>query len=422
MKKSVIITLLSTLTFSVICYASQIYDSARDAGIGYYNNGQYQLAVQQFVSAQNIAPVNNDLSSWITKCNNKMVQSRNAKIQSRRLSNTQTKMQSVGQKILQYDSIGHYGSSNLALVRYHNKYGFINRDSIIVVPMQYDDVYSIITEAIPGTDYDNFIKAHNLKWNWSWDRGQLMSISINGKWGYINEAGKEVIPVIYDDVRESIVFKGRNLIGVGQNEKYGFVDWNGNVKIPLEYDCVSRFYNGAFGTKVNYDMVPVVKNAKMGFIDEKGNTVIPFEYEPQYNLEYSVPVMFRPVWFDEITDLKKDGKFGIVDSKGNSITGFKYDGKGEVELVNVNGDYMPYYIFPYKNTTVFFFNGKQYDSEEAFNQELTRLTLSSQQTYSLIPQVKIINTEEQAKDPDYNTLKHFKEEISKLYEPTKLKI
>lgn len=420
MKKSVIITILSILTFSVICYASQIYDSARDAGIGYYNNSQYQLAVQQFVSAQNIAPVNNDLSSWITKCNNKMVQSRNARIQSRRLSNTQAKMQSIGQKILQYDSIGHYGSSNLALVRYHNKYGFIDRDSIIVVPLRYDDVYSIITEAIPGTDHDNFIKEHNLKWNWSWDKGQLMSVSTNGKWGYINEAGKEVIPIIYDDVKESIA-KGRNLIGVGQNEKYGFVDWNGNVKIPLEYDYVSRFYNGAFGTKVNYDMVPVVKNAKMGFIDEKGNTVIPFEYEPRYNLEFSIPVLYRPVWFDGITDLKKDGKFGIVDSKGNSITGFKYDGKGEVKLANVNGDYIPYYIFPYKNSKVIFFKGKEFDSEEAFNQELTRLTLSSQQTNSLIPQVKIINTEEQTKNPDYKTLKHFKEEISKLYATNKIK-
>lgn len=370
MKKTIFTILVALATFSIVCYAGQIYEDARQAGIDYFNRGQYQIAAKQFVATQNIAPVNNDLSLWITKCNNKMVQSRNAKIQCRRVSNTQSAMQSAGQKIQRYDSIGHFGSANLALVRYQNRYGFINRDSILVVPIQYDDVYSIITEAIPGSSYDEFIKAYDLKWNWSWDKGQLMSVSKNGKWGYLNESGKEVVPVIYDDVRESIVFKDRNLIGVGNDEKYGFVDWNGSVVIPLEYEYVSRFYNGAFGTNVNSDMVPVVRNGKMGFIDEKGNTVIPFEYEPQYNLEYSVPVMFRPVWSDGKTCLKKNGKYGLVDLKGNAITEFKYDGKAEISIINVGGDYLSYYIFPLGDEKIYFFQGKEFIGELEFQAEI----------------------------------------------------
>lgn len=419
MKRTILTIIVALVTFSIACYAGQIYEEARQAGINYYDHGQYHQAAEQFLSAQNIAPVNNDLSSWIIKCNNKMIQSRNARIKS--MSNTQNSIQSVGQKVERYDSIGRYGSANLALVRYQNKYGFVDRDSIIVVPMRYDDVYSTITEAVTGTSTSDLINFWNVKWAWSWDKGQLMSVSKNGKWGYINELGNEVIPIIYDDVRESIVFKGRNLIGVGQNEKYGFVDWEGSVVIPLKYDHVTRFYNGVFGTNVSYDMVPVVKNGKMGFIDERGNTVIPFEYEPQYNLEYSVPVMFRPVWFDGITYLKKDGKFGIVDSKGNAITGFKYDGKGEVDFVNINGDYKPYYSFPYNNKTVYYFQGKEYDSEDAFNQEVTRLTLYNRQNNTLIPQVRIIDTQEQAKDPDYISLKLFKEEIATLSAANEIK-
>lgn len=382
MRKKTFAFLVAAL--STICYAEPIYKDSRQVGINLFNRGQYLTAVKQFISVQAIAPVNNDLSYWITKCNNKIIQERNAKIRKRhQVAKTNNPQMSpwAGMKIQGCDSIGHYGSANLALVKSKNRYGFINRDSIIVVPIIYDDVYSIIVDAIPGSDYDKFIKAHNLKWNWSWDKGQLMSVCKDGKWGYINEKGTEVISIIYDDVKEPIVFKGRHLIGVGNDGKYGFVNWDNKVIIPLEYDCISRYYQGVFGTdKLGLDMVPVVKNGRMGFIDNKGQIVIPFEFEPQYNLDYNVAVMFRPVWHDGITDLKKNGKYGIVDLKGHSITGFKYDGPGELNLVKIGYDYETYFIFPIGSSkVVYYFNGKEYHSEAEFNQAVAS-KISSNET------------------------------------------
>lgn len=404
MKKTIFTILVVLATFSFVCYAGQIYEDARQAGIDYFNKGQYQVAAKQFVATQNIAPVNNDLSSWITKCNNKMVQSRNAKLQRRPRTINQTTVQSAGQKVVRYDSIGHFSSANLALVRYQNRYGFINRDSVLVTPIQYEDVYSIITDAVPGSSYDEFIKAHNLKWDWSWDKGQLMSVSQNGKWGYINESGKEVIPVVYDDVRESIVFKGRDLIGVGKDEKYGFVNWNGVEAIPLEYDYVSRFYNGAFGVNLDKDLVPVVKNGKMGFIDNTGCTIISFDYEPLYNIDYIAPVMFRPVWSDGKTCLKKDGKFGLVDLKGSAITGFKYDGKAEHNIINVDGDYLPYFIFPLGDEKIYFFQGKEFAGELEFQTEILSRRIASGSDDSIFELAALYWNNE-----DYQTAKKYAE-------------
>lgn len=374
MKKLLFTNMMLFTALSVVCYAGSIYGKARQAGIDLFNCKQYHKAAQQFIAVQNIAPINNDLSSWITKCHTKMVQRRNALIKKNKFStvpNTQPIIR-IGSKISKCDSVGKYGTANLALVRLNNQYGFIDKDSILIVPIQYDDVYSVITEALPGSRTDELIKAHNIKWEWSWDKGQLMSVCKDGKWGYINDKGQEVIPIVYDDVRESIVFEQRHLIGVGKDDKYGFIDWSGNIVIPLQYEYVSRFYQGVFfdTNELGYDMVPVVKNGKMGFIDNYGSTVIPFDYEPQYDLAYSVPVMFRPVWSDGVTYVKKNGKFGIIDLKGNSTSGFKYDGPGELELINVGGDYKSYYVFPMGNNKIYYFEGHEYRSEAEITQAI----------------------------------------------------
>lgn len=419
MKKLIFVLLIFVATISIVCFAGPIYDDARQAGIAQFNRGNYSVAVKQFIALQNIAPVNNDLSVWIIRCRQRMVQSRNMKIKNVKKTRTRSNRISTsmldGVKIQQYDSIGNFGTSGLALVELNKSYGFINRDSIIVIPIQYDDIYSIITDAVPGTTYDKFIKTHNLKWNWSWGKGALMSVCKDGRWGYINESGKEIIPIIYDDVNEPIVYSERYLIGVGNGGKYGFVDRVGNLKIPLQYDYVSRFYNGGSGdmNDLGYDMVPVVRNGKMGFIDNNGRTVIAFEYEPQYNIEYNVPVMYRPVWFNGFTDLKKNGKFGMVDLKGNSITGFKYDERANVDFINIAGKYKTYFEFNIGDGKAYFMDGKEYDSETEFNQAVTKKSLSLNQSRSSMT-FRFVDTNQQAKDPDYDRLKLMKEELAYL--------
>jgi hypothetical protein len=87
----------------------------------------------------------------------------------------------------------------------------------------------------------------------------------NGKYGFVDNTGKEMTPFKYDWVYEFSEGLGR----VQLNDKYGFVDKTGKEVIPLEYDFARKFSEGLAAVKLN---------GKWGFIDKKGKEVIPFIY------------------------------------------------------------------------------------------------------------------------------------------------
>ncbi|MDE7413645.1 MAG: WG repeat-containing protein [Muribaculaceae bacterium] len=364
--------ILFLLFISVVnCHAASTYEMKRQQGIDLFEKGSYSEAAKIFVEAQKKAPANNDLVLWISKCTDKLVMARNERIKAAKSASGNELLSNMtkGSRIHNFDSIGKFNANGVALVRFRNRYGFIDKDSIIRIPLVYDDVYCVLLDTKPGSEYDKFSKANNIKWNWSWDKGQLMSVCIDGEWGYIDEEGKERIPVIYDDVHEPIVFKSRKLIGVGKKGKYGFVNCDGENVIPLQYETVTRFYDGG-GEKD--DMAAVLKNGKMGFIGTNGETLIPFEYEPEFNIDYNVPLMFRPVWLAGETNVKKDGKYGVIDKKGNTITGFIFDGSGKSNFVQIGNDYKTYYKFPKGSGSAYYFDGKIYESEEDFKRATSR--------------------------------------------------
>jgi len=70
--------------------------------------------------------------------------------------------------------------------------------------------------------------------------GGLASVLQNGKWGFIDKNGKVVIPLIYE---EALYFE-EGLGSVKQNGKYGFVDRNGTIVIPTVYDKFEPFSEG----------------------------------------------------------------------------------------------------------------------------------------------------------------------------------
>ena len=72
-----------------------------------------------------------------------------------------------------YDFIGLY-HNGLAYVRLDDKYGFINREGEIVIPLEYEYAH-------------DFIEG-------------LAAVRLNGKWGFIDTVGNRVIPFKYDDV------------------------------------------------------------------------------------------------------------------------------------------------------------------------------------------------------------------------------
>lgn len=172
----------------------------------------------------------------------------------------------------------------------------------------------------------------------------LAEVCKDGKWGFIDKNGNEVIPCKYDPIEDSdngffeglavvitnnyekfhvINKKGdiafthsyswvnkfsEGLSVVNKNNKMGYIDTNGKEVIPCTYDLAYEFSEG---------MAIVYKGNKYGFIDTKGNVVIPFEYET----DEEIPTGFH----DGLACVYKNGKYGYIDKKGNVVVPYKYD-------------------------------------------------------------------------------------------------
>jgi hypothetical protein len=179
------------------------------------------------------------------------------------------------------------------------KYGFIDETGKIIIPFKYDFAFS----------FDNGFAEVCIRENESY------------RCGMINKKGEEVVPLKYDDIG-GVFFEG--LVSVKLNDKYGFVDTMGVEVIPLKYDLTVVFNEG---------LAPVKLNGKSGFINKKGKIIIPLMYdEADFFQEGLAPVKFN-------------GKWGFINKKGKIIIPFKYDGvnwgwfssKIEKIIVSLNG-------------------------------------------------------------------------------------
>lgn len=89
----------------------------------------------------------------------------------------------------------------------------------------------------------------------------LAAVKKNGKWGYVDASGKEVIPCIYDTVVDNgyyeYVYPAKDGYVVVKNDKglYGVLDYSGNMLIPFNYQAASPYLNGTVLLKKNNEWV-----------------------------------------------------------------------------------------------------------------------------------------------------------------------
>lgn len=102
----------------------------------------------------------------------------------------------------------------------------------------------------------------------------LIEVGLNGRNGYINKEGKEIIPLKYDS---GYSFKGgQDIAKLG--DKYGYIDKTGKVVIPLKYDQLSYLEKGlsivSLGGKMGLLKNPLVEeNLKVEIAEEITNVV-----------------------------------------------------------------------------------------------------------------------------------------------------
>lgn len=147
----------------------------------------------------------------------------------------------------------------------------------------------------------------------------LAAVSINYKWGFVNNEGNPVIPLNYD----SVLPFSEGLAAVYSKGKWGFINKNGKEMIPCIYDGVlpfsdglaavcmggKRFELGILNTHTTYALI----GDKCGFTDKTGKEIIP--------LKYSVVSGFA----EKLAAVGYEWKWGFVNKAGQDVIQFAYD-------------------------------------------------------------------------------------------------
>jgi hypothetical protein len=167
-------------------------------------------------------------------------------------------------------------SDGLVWVRLNDKWGLIDETGKEVIPLKYDDIIFF---------------SEGLVW-----------VQLNDKWGLIDRTGKEVISLKYDNIYIEDFPEG--LAAVKLDGKWGFIDETGKEIIPVKYDYIGDFSEGFATVKLD---------GKWGFIDEIGKEVIPVKYD--YIGDFS----------EGLAAVKLDGKWGFIDETGKEVIPVKYD-------------------------------------------------------------------------------------------------
>ncbi|QOW11182.1 WG repeat-containing protein [Kaistella flava (ex Peng et al. 2021)] len=299
-----------------------------------------------------------------------------------------------------YDSVT---SWNLIQSKKTQKWGFIDNENLIKIPVEYDDLFpfteSNVSYALKNGKY-GFINSNNeivVPFQYQFDNSNrriysfgLMAVRENGKFGYVDKAGSLVIPLKYDSGE---YFTKNGLAEVSLNKKYGFINRQGQEVIPVIYEMVK--------SEQLDNLVIVRKNYKWAFFNNEGKQLSDFLYTDvqrawkndrttffengpasvKQNGKYSfinknLKPAFSNMLFDSATSFDSNrnaivmnkGKFVIVKDNGKIAVPLQYD---LVENFNSNGNPNPrFYRFEKGNI------------QGLFNKNLKKIAESKKDDYS----------------------------------------
>lgn len=184
---------------------------------------------------------------------------------------------------IKYDSITR--SYDLFIIELDEKYGIANNSGKIIVKPEYDSIYVhesglIIAGEIVGEKENISVlnhdgkKVNNKKYDealyyFHRDYSQGIGIVIDGKLGFINKDGEEIIKPIYDDGK----YMRYGLFALQKDDKFGLIDMNGKEILPFEYQNISL---SSIRTDDNgtINRIMLKKNNQYGALDPKTRKII----------------------------------------------------------------------------------------------------------------------------------------------------
>lgn len=138
------------------------------------------------------------------------------------------------------------------------------------------------------------------------EKKTLFLICENGKWGYIDKAGKVIITLQYYSAQDF----SEGLAAVRKEGLYGYIDQSGKFVIGEKYDYAEPFHRGI--ARVYIDGKPFI-------IDHSGNKLFEHDYESigDFGTGKYAPAVTR------------SGKTCLINIKGKQLTGTDLSGIGK---------------------------------------------------------------------------------------------
>ena len=129
----------------------------------------------------------------------------------------------------------------------------------------------------------------------------LAKVQKNGKWGYINLKGEEIVKLYFDEIGDF----DHGLAPAKANGKWTYFNVQGNPALLTRFDAVSGTWSSG--------LAAVQENGKWGYIDLKGETVVAPTYDQAAD--------FR----NGLAKVESGGKWGVIDARGTVLLPVLYD-------------------------------------------------------------------------------------------------
>ena len=244
-----------------------------------------------------------------------------------------------------YDNLQPF-SCGIALVMQYQRWGVIDHSGRELIPPMFEQITTVFDTLFFAGDldgmalYDRRMKPLT-KQVYTWTGGindGRIAVQRDGKYGFLDRQGREVIPCIYDEI--SLFGSCRAMVRLG--DRYGIIDTAGRIVLPIEYE--SRTTKGE--KYVYHDGLALVEqNGKLGYVDLDGQLVIPFYFDEAFQFSEGLGcALFKGRWgyvdtkgdiylpfiFDVATpfhwgraDIAYDGDFRVMDRKGRCVKNCK---------------------------------------------------------------------------------------------------
>jgi hypothetical protein len=205
-------------------------------------------------------------------------------------------------------------SDSLAKISENDYYGFINFKGELVIPASFawaDNFSGGITRVKNDNDLfglidkkGNFLLKPEYDFIGKFNEGAAI-ISKNNKFGYINNVGEIIVPIIYDYsiAMSQVAGFSNDLALVQKNSKVGFVNKLGKVEIPISYDGALTF---------SEFLAPVKVRDKWGVINNLNKMVIPPSFENLWGFKNNICIA------------KKDNQIGVINTLGETVVPFEF--------------------------------------------------------------------------------------------------